>query len=130
MDELFPKAAGPLPVEPEGTEHVDPLVERRLQVRPWELRSAQWRAWALAEEAFGSGVLVHLSGQGGYQGIRGLLTMTVPFQDLADHRGREQLFMAWASRDPILTRVPVLFVFQPHVSPTPTEAPSGNRKWR
>ena len=130
MDELFPKAAGLPPDGPERMEHLDPLLERRLDRKPWEVRSAQWRAWALAEGAFGAGVRVHLSGRHAYQGIRGLLTLTVPFQDLADHRARESHFLSWAARDPILTRVPLIFVFQPEPRSTPEEAPAGSQAWR
>lgn len=130
MDELFPKAAGLPPDGAEGMEHLDPLLERRLDRKPWEVRSAQWRAWSLADAAFGVGVQVHLSGRTGYQGIRGLLTITVPFQDLSEHRSRESLFLSWASRDPILTRVPLIFVFQPDPLSPPVEARAGSQEWK
>lgn len=113
MDELFPPPPGGAPDEVEPTEHLDPLLDRRLETRPWEVRSAQWRAWELAEAAFGEGVQVRLSGRVGYQSFRGLLSITVPFRGLADHRTREEVFLDWASRDPILTRVPLIFVFDP-----------------
>jgi hypothetical protein len=130
MDELFPEAAG-LPINgPEPLEHVDPQVRRRLDRKPWEVRSAQWRAWTLAEAAFGTGVQVLLSGRTGYQGIRGLLTMSVPFRDLSDHRGRESLFLNWVSRDPVLARVPLIFVFQPDPVSTPSESHTGSLEWR
>jgi hypothetical protein len=58
-------------------------------------------------------VEVRLSGRVGYQSFRGLLSVTVPFRSLADHRAREHLFLSWASRDPILARVPLIFVFDP-----------------
>jgi hypothetical protein len=127
MDDLFPKAPG-LPWEgPEHVEHLDPLLERRLHGNPWEVRSAQWRAWTLAEAAFGASVRVHLTGRTAYRGIRGLLTVTVPFRDLEDHRGRESVFLSWASRDPILTQVPLIFVFQPDPLSPPAEAVAETR---
>ena len=113
MDELFPSRARDIPAEPQGTAHLDPLLERRLERRPWELRSAQWRAWELAEMAFGSGVRVTLAGQGGYDAFRGILNLTVPFGRIEDHWTREGQFMAWAREDPILSRVPLVFIFHP-----------------
>ncbi len=121
MDDLFPKAADLPQDDPEFLEHLDPFLERILHREPWQVRSAQWRAWLLAEAAFGVGVRVHLSGRNGYQGIRGLLTLRVPFRDLADHRGRESVFLSWASRDPVLVRVPLIFVFQPELTTPPSE---------
>jgi hypothetical protein len=119
MDDLLPHVPG-VPLDgPEPMEHVDPLLARRIDRKPWEIRSAQWRAWTLAEAVFGTGVRVHLSGRIGYQGIRGLLTMTVPFRDLTDHRGRESLFLSWAAQDPVLSRMPLIFIFQPDAAPHP-----------
>jgi hypothetical protein len=92
---------------------LDPILQRRLERSPWEVRSAQWRAWALAEAAFGGRVRTHLAGKAGYASFRGLLTVVVPFRDLDDHRYRESLFLAWVSRDPVLARVPLVFVFEP-----------------
>lgn len=114
MDDFFPKPAGggSLP-GPEPTEHLDPLLDRRVEHRPWEVQSAQWQAWTLAQAAFGDEVRVLLTGRRGFQGFRGLLTLTVPFRDLEDHRARESLFLAWAGVDPVLTRVPLIFVFEP-----------------
>ena len=112
MDDLWPKKPGEPMQGPDSVEHLDPLLERRLERKPWEVRAAQWRAWALAELAFGSGVRVNWTGRVGYQGLRGLLTLTVPFEDLSEHRTRESLFLAWAREDEILARVPLVFVFE------------------
>ena len=113
MDEIFqPRWGGSLP-EPEPTEHLDPFLARRVESRPWELRSAQWRAWDLAEAAFGTEVSVSLVGRPGHQNFRGLLYLSVPFRDLDDHRWRESLVLSWAGQDPVLTRVPLVFVFEP-----------------
>jgi hypothetical protein len=118
-DDLFFPRPAHRPEDPEGIVHIDPLLERRLERNPWEVRSAQWRAWALAEEAFGEGVRTYLAGRGGYRPFQGLLTISVPFRTLQDHRHRESLFLAWASRDPVLTRVPFVFIF----APAPVEVP-------
>ena len=111
-DFFFP---GP-PRLPDGHEEIvrlDPLVERQLERSPWRVRSAQWRAWALAEAAFGVGVRTHLTGMRAQGSFRGLLTVTVPFRALEDHRDRESLFLAWAALDPVLSRVPFVFIFDP-----------------
>jgi hypothetical protein len=119
MDELLRRRPGGESGGPEPQEHLDPLLERREDRRPWELRAAQWRAWVLAEAAFGSRVRVSLAGRRGAMGFRGHLTLDVPFHDLGEHRRRESLFLAWAGRDPVLARVPLLFVFQPSPAPLP-----------
>lgn len=111
-DLLFPQP----PASPRGQEDIrslDPLVQRRLEENPWRVRSAQWRARVLAEAVFGAGVRTHLSGRGGHESFRGLLTLTVPFRALEDHRYRESLFLAWASQDAVLSRVPLVYVFCP-----------------
>ncbi len=116
MDEFipsFPQSHDPGGDGPEGMEHLDPILDRRVERRPWEIRAAQWQAWALAEAAFGRGVRVTLTGGTGAMGFRGILTLSVPFQELAEHRRRESLFLAWAGRDPALVRVPLVFVFEP-----------------
>ena len=113
LDDLFFPTPPGLPDSDQGIVHLDPLLERRREKRPWRVRSAQWRAWALAEAAFGDGVRTHLAGRGGYDTFRGLLTITVPFRALTDHRRRESAFLSWAARDPVLTEVPFVFIFQP-----------------
>ena len=112
FDDLLPRPPGTL----EGSEDIvtlDPLLEKRLERYPWRVRSAQWRAWALAEAAFGEGVKTCLAGRGGYVGFRGLLTVSVPFRGMEDHRRRESLFLSWAGRDPVLRAVPFVFIFHP-----------------
>lgn len=111
-DGFFPRPPDPQN-DADGIVTQDPFLERLVERRPWQIRSAQWRAWALAEEAFGAGVRTSLSGRGGHAGFRGLLTISVPFRAMEDHRDRESLFLAWASRDPVLMRVPFVFVFRP-----------------
>lgn len=113
MSELFPSRPGDLPDEPQGMHHVDPTVGERSLRRRWETRAAQWRARALAEEAFGGEVAVRLTGRVAGHAFRGLLHLDVPFTDLADHRARESWFLSAAAHDPVLQRVPFVFVVTP-----------------
>jgi hypothetical protein len=69
--------------------------------------------------AFGDGVEVNWTGRVGYQGLRGLLTLRVPFGDLRDHQAREAVFLGWAKEDDVLARVPLIFVFEPVPIRTP-----------
>ena len=119
MDEIFNPTAGGHGSDPEAQEHLDPFFARRIETRPWELRSAQYRAWSLAEGAFGAGVTVSLVGRPGHASFRGLLYLTVPFRDLPDHNRRQSLFLSWAGEDPVLSRVPMVFVFEPHPVTSP-----------
>lgn len=119
MSDFVPSPGGDFQPDKERTEHVDPLIEQRVERHPWELRSAQWRAWDLAQAAFGPEVSVTLSGGSGYPGFRGFLHLAVPFADLRDHESRESLFLAWARRDPVLRQVPLVFVFEPHLARVP-----------
>ena len=113
MDDLFRMRPGGGPSEPEATERIDPFLARRVESRPWELRAAQWRAWTLAEMAFGADVSVRLVGSPGHPAFRGLLHLSVPFRDLSDHDSRQGMFLRWAGEDPVLGRVPLVFVFEP-----------------
>jgi hypothetical protein len=113
MDEIFnPPDVGFGPGS-ETTEHVDPFLARRVERHPWELRTAEYRAWGLAQLAFGRDVRVSLAGRPGYPNFRGLLYLSVPFRDLPDHNARQSLFLSWAGADPVLSRVPLVFVFEP-----------------
>ena len=121
MDEIFQPPDGGAGQGPEATEHIDPLLAQRVETRPWELRTAQYRAWTLAQLAFGRDVEVSLVGRPGYPWFRGLLYLSVPFMDLSDHNSRQSLFLSWAGQDPVLSRVPLVFVFEPN----PTCLPIG-----
>ena len=94
MDEIFHPPQGGMPTDPEATEHVDPFLARRVETRPWELRSAQYRAWWFAEMAVGPGVEASVVGRPGYPSFRGLLHLGVPFRDLEDHGTRQSIFLA------------------------------------
>ncbi|MCG6955526.1 MAG: hypothetical protein LJF04_05990 [Gemmatimonadetes bacterium] len=79
----------------------------------WEVRAAQYRAHELALEAFGAPVRMHLMGLRTRGAMRGLLEMGVPFEDLAEHRSREARFLAAVGLDPLLSRVPLVYVLGP-----------------
>jgi hypothetical protein len=114
MDEIFNPPDGGFGPGPQATEHVDPFLARRVEKHPWELRSAEYRALGLAQLAFGRDVRISLAGRPGYPSFRGLLYLTVPFRDLSDHHARQSLFLSWAGADPVLGRVPLVFVFEPN----------------
>jgi hypothetical protein len=89
---------------------LDPTLVQVDERERWELRAAQWQARALAEVVFGGEVEARLSGQT-LGPFRGLLHLDVPFADLAEHHARERVFMSAAATDPVLARVPLVFVF-------------------
>lgn len=117
MNDLFPRPPLLPGGDPEGTEHLDPTREIRESRYRWSLQSARWRARELAETIFGGEVTVRLQseslGAGGAFPVRGLLHLDVPFRDLELHRMRERIFTACAGADPVLSRVPFLYVFNP-----------------
>jgi hypothetical protein len=94
-------------IGPLGDDHerwvslTDPTSVEVHQQDRWQARAAQWRARALAEVVFEGDVDACLAGQG----VRG------PFRGFGEHREREGRFLAAAGRDPLLTRIPFLFVF-------------------
>ncbi len=119
MDDWWTPSPAWHPPDLEATEHVDPFLDRFVEARPWELRSAQWRARAFAEMAFGGEVAARLVGRPGYRSFRGLLYLTVPFRTLEHHTERQSLFLSWAENDPILSQVSLVYVFEPEPVPAP-----------
>ena len=114
MKELFPGDAGAVqPPEPQRTVYVDPTLEDETLRWRWETRAAQWRARELAEHVFGGEVTARLSGRITRAPFCGLLHLDVPFEDLASHKALEAVFLASASRDPILARVPFVYILGP-----------------
>jgi hypothetical protein len=83
------------------------------QIQRWEVRAAQWRARELAEAVFGGNVRMSLLNLRHRGALRGLLRLDVPFEDLDSHLDREASFMAAVRMDPLLTRVPLLYVIGP-----------------
>ena len=77
------------------------------------MRAAQWRARELAEAVFGSVSRSSLIGLRPEGDMRGLLNLEVPFVDLPSHRSAECRFMAAVEADPILSRIPFVYVFGP-----------------
>ena len=112
-DPLFPLGRDHVAPEPESTIYVDPTLGVQSATWRWEARAAQWRACSLAESVFGGKVEARLSGRAGRPPFRGLLHLDVPFQDLETHRALEAVFLTCASRDPILRRIPLVFVLGP-----------------
>jgi hypothetical protein len=113
MDDFFsPRSEGP-EGGPESLVFLDPTVDLRVERRPWQLRSAQWRAWELAQAVFGGEVQVLLGGSGGPSTFRGMLTLRVPFPGLPVHKERERQFMSLAANDPLLCALPLIYVFEP-----------------
>lgn len=107
-----------LPARPPGVpgDRDDP----RLQQRPLspaerrarrEVRAAQWRARELAEAVFGEVAGMGVSGIRASGPLRGLLRLDVPFVGLEVHRVREARFMAAVESDPLLSHVPLVYVF-------------------
>lgn len=95
----------------EPTTLFDPRLQEAWQEQRWELRAAQWRAFALAERIFGTGVRASLSGGPLEGSFRALLHLDVPFDCIDRHRDREARFAAAAGMDPVLTSVPLIYVF-------------------
>lgn len=127
MSELFPGPPVPPGGDPEGTEHVDHSVAEREARFRWTLQTARWRTRELAEAVFGEDVPVRVEqrvvGASGPHAFRALLRLTVPFRGLENHRSMERVFTACAAHDPVLSRVPLIYVFDPDPDRTPTEAP-------
>jgi hypothetical protein len=113
VSEVFPVRPALPEHKREKLVHIDPTLgieEARLR---WETRTAQWRARELAETIFGGEVSARLSGHTVRSGFRGLLHLDVPFTSLERHRSLEAVFLAVAARDPVLCRVPLVFVVGP-----------------
>ncbi len=110
MSGLIPRRAGDV--------HRSDLDESHLQVRlteaerqgRWEVRAAEWRALELAREIFGAEARVSLIGIRSAGPMRGLLQLDVPFDGLDAHRALETDFMAQVGLDPVLSRVPLIYV--------------------
>lgn len=113
--------SGIIPLRPSGGDERSDVPEPRLagqltqeqRVGRWEVRAAQWRALELAHAAFGPGVKSSLMGLRVDGGIRGLLKLDVPFQEIETHRERERAFLGMVHADPLMARVPLLFVVGP-----------------
>jgi hypothetical protein len=113
MTSFLPQPPGPLPGGPDRHELVDPRHRRETRQARWSLQAARWQAVALAQEIFGTGVESRLVGTPGRDGLQGLLHLAVPFRDLDEHRGREATFVRAAGADPVLSGVPLVFIFEP-----------------
>jgi len=126
MSALFPQAPVPPGGDPETTEYIDHSVSEREARSRWTLQTARWRARDLAEAVFGEDVPVRVEqrapGAAGPYAFRALLRLAVPFRSLEHHRSMERVFTACAADDPVLSLVPLIYVFDPDPDRTPTEA--------
>lgn len=109
---LPPRPSGrDVPESPDSS--LGQILTEQERVARWEVRAAQYRAHELALEAFGGPVRTHLMGLRTRGAMRGLLEMGVPFRDLPGHRVREARFLAAVGSDPLLARVPLVYVLGP-----------------
>ena len=113
--------SGFLPLRPSGGDGDGASPEPRLReilteeerAARWEVRAAHWRALELAHTAFGPDVHGTLLGIRTRGALRGLLQLDVPFTDLEAHRRREAAFLGMVGADPLMARVPLVFVVGP-----------------
>jgi len=110
---IVPRPARGLLPEPSHPGVLDRSRATAVARHRWEVRAAQWRARELAEEVFGPGVVAAMAGvrPGGFPA--GMITLDVPFRSLETHRSGEARFLSSAWRDPVLSRVPILFILGP-----------------
>jgi len=110
---FLPGAARGSATEAEHPRLIERTLDREERRARWAVRAAQWRARELAELVFGpvsEGSVRAFRPSGA---VRGLMVLRVPFDDLDRHREREARFMAAAGSDPVLSEVPLVFVFGP-----------------
>lgn len=105
-----PDPLGPDPAHPTLEERELDAEERR---RLTEVRAASWRARELAEAVFGKVCGSALRARSRPEPPRGLLRLDVPFDDLRRHRARERVFLAAVGADPLLSKVPLVYVVGP-----------------
>lgn len=113
MSELFPVPGNHPFSEPAVVTRQHLRLDREEARSRWRARAAEWRALELARALFGPEASVRLSLCGPGRPFRGLLHLEVPFRSLADHRIRESVFLACAGEDPVVARVPFVFIFEP-----------------
>lgn len=111
MSGFVPMEGRGLPTDPEHPHLLEIRHDREELRARWAVRAAQWRARELAEEVFGEVGESSLRAPRANGPARGLLVLRVPFRDLDSHREREARFMAAAVADPVLSQVPLVYVF-------------------
>ena len=113
--------SGILPLRPDGGDErgdrpdigLQQILTEEQRLGRWEVRAAEWRALELARTAFGPEVRATLLGMRHRGELRGLLKLDVPFADLGLHREREAAFLGMVGTDPLMIRVPLVFVLGP-----------------
>jgi hypothetical protein len=93
--------------------HLLGLLTEAERIGRWEVRAAQWRALELARSAFGAEARGSMMGLRHRGPMRGLMRLDVPFEDLDEHRRREAHFLGLVHTDPLLARVPLVYVVGP-----------------
>lgn len=114
MSPFLPFRPADLPGDPESTSIQDPRRETEQHRLRWEIRAAQWRALEIARSLWGEEVATSLSGYPARGGFHGLLELEVPHGgdfDLETHRELEARFIHIAGLDPLLARVPLVYIF-------------------
>ena len=113
MTAFLPRTAVWLEDDRPQPEQLDRALSVAERIQRWEVRAAQWRAQELAEATFGPGVEMSLLGLRNHGRLRGLLRLDVPFVDLDVHQEREARFLSAVHSDPLLNRVPLVYVVGP-----------------
>lgn len=110
-----------VPLRPDGggerSDRPDAPLQERLteeeRLGRIEVRAAQWKAVELARMVFGRDVGVAMVGLRTRGPLRGLLRLDVPFETLERHREREGVFLSLVGQDPLLARVPLVYILGP-----------------
>ena len=116
MSPFLPAKGRGVPIDPDHPQLIERTLDREERRARWAVRAAQWRARELAEAVFGSVGESSLHGMRPMGPARGLLVLSVPFEDLDRHRELEERFLAAADADPVLTQVPLVYIFGPDVA--------------
>lgn len=111
MSAFLPAGARGPETDPDHPRLLERDLDREERRARWAVRAAQWRAMELAEAVFGSVSDGSLQGLRASGAVRGLLVLRVPFDGLEAHRDRETRFLQAAAEDPVLSGVPLLYVF-------------------
>ena len=113
MSAFLPERGRGAPIDAEHPRLLQDAPDREERRARWAVRAAQWRARELAQAVFGDVTESTLRAPRVDGAARGLLVLGVPFRDLETHREREARFMAAAHADPVLSQVPLVYVFGP-----------------
>lgn len=105
-----PRSHGPEPAHPSWSDRSLTQEERRGR---WGVQAAHFRARELAEDVFDGPVRTGLLGVRSTGPMRAILRIDVPFSGLDRHHELERRFLERAHLDPVLSRVPLVYVLGP-----------------